>query len=439
MFLLLLTFLTLSTIHLRAVEEELPNLVLTMSDDQGWAEVSYNGHPILETPNLDAMAANGLRLDRFYAASAVCSPTRASFMTGRDPNRCGVPGHGKPMAKQERTIGQLAQLAGYRTAFFGKWHLNGVGGRAKPVPADDPLSPGEFGFQEWKAMNNYYDLGDTLGSPEGLVPTPSDKDTSVVLAEYAIDYMRRQVEAGERFLVVIWYPSPHGRYDPTPKFQAPYPEDREHLGEIAGVDASIGMLRQGLRDLGVAENTLLLFCSDNGTPADKGRHNREEHGLGPLRGTKGTVWEGGIRVPGIVEWPARIKAPRRSDMITCTNDLYPTLEAILQTSDPEKPRPLDGISLLPLFDNAMQERPVALGFEYRTWAWMEGPWKLHKVGNHEASELYKPGQVVLHNLVDDIGERHDVAAKHPERVQAMQAAYEAWKQSVQQSARGADY
>ncbi len=425
-----------------------PNVILAMTDDQGWGEVSDNGHPHLKTPNLDAMAANGLRFDRFYAAAPVCTPTRASFLTGRHPQRCGIGGVGQPLPRQERTVGDLAKAAGYRTAFFGKWHLNGVGGPGKPIAADDPLSPGQFGFDHWLANSNYYDLDKELGSPHGIVPNKGD--SSDVLAAHATEFIKKCVAAQQPFFVVVWYPSPHGGYFALPADVQPYAalvknktisEKEAHgYGEIAGVDRSVGALRQTLRELNVAENTLFFFCSDNG-----GALRNEKEGfrwsVGGLRGNKGTLWEGGVRVPGILEWPAAIPAPRTTRVVASTSDLYPTLTDLFGLDLPDKPKPLDGLSLMPLVAGNMEQRPQPLAFtskwrsdlaesEVLTDTLLDYPWKYGRA---------KDGQEYLFNLEEDPGESRDLAAAHPERVRQMRELHAKWKESVENSARGKDY
>ena len=140
------------------VDDESPNIILIMTDDQGWGQTSYYDHPVLETPNLDAMAENGLRFERFYAAAPVCSPTRASILTGRTNDRTGVVDHGYALRKQEKTIAVALQKAGYATGHFGKWHLNGLKGPGVPILKDDDHSPESFGFDYWISTTNFFDL-----------------------------------------------------------------------------------------------------------------------------------------------------------------------------------------------------------------------------------------------------------------------------------------
>ena len=150
------------------VDDEFPNIILIMTDDQGWGQTSYYDHPVLETPNLDAMAENGLRFERFYAAAPVCSPTRASILTGRTNDRTGVMDHGYALRKQEKTIAVALKKAGYATGHFGKWHLNGLRGPGVPILKDDSHSPGEFGFNHWLTVTNFFDI-DPLMSENGTL------------------------------------------------------------------------------------------------------------------------------------------------------------------------------------------------------------------------------------------------------------------------------
>ena len=155
--LLLLLLLGCNTKKDDATTVKRPNIVLIMADDQGWGQTGYYKHPILKTPNLDDMATNGLRFDRFYAAGPVCSPTRASVLTGRSHDRTGVLSHGYALHRQERTIARAMQKAGYATGHFGKWHLNGVRGPGVPVLNSDPHHPGNFGFSHWLTVTNFFD------------------------------------------------------------------------------------------------------------------------------------------------------------------------------------------------------------------------------------------------------------------------------------------
>ncbi len=431
-----------------------PNIVLVMADDQGWGDTGYNGHPELKTPNLDQLAASGLRLDRFYTAHFNCSPTRASVMTGRHPHRMGTFGPGAPIRAQELTVAKVLQAAGYATGHFGKWHLNGKNGdrNTKAMPgrailASDPLSPGRMGFDEWVSADNFFDLDPVLG--RNGVPEKFHGDGSDVVTDEALKFIRKQAAASKPFHAVVWFGNPHVPHEALPADKALYaalPEkDQNYYGEITGIDRNVGKLRGALRELKAAENTLLWYCSDNGGAAGP-------KSTGDLRGHKGTLWEGGVRVPGLVEWPARIPKPCVSAMPCSTLDIYPTVLAATGAAAKNQVQPLDGINLLPLFDRQMTERGKALGF----WAhagrpdahatWLDWPYKLH---THAADSRDKQGRkggkggqvapVLLYDVSKDPKETTDLAAQQPERVAQMKAALETWKASVEKSLAGADY
>lgn len=241
-----------------------PNVVLIMTDDQGWGQTGYYNHPVLKTPNLDAMAANGLRFDRFYANSPVCSPTRAGVLTGRSNDRTGVPRVGRTLRLQEKTLPQALNRRGYATGHFGKWHLSGLTGPGAPILGDDAHGPGAFGFETWLSATNYIDLNPVL-SRNGNIETFTG-DTSSVLVGEALQFIRSAVETERPFFAVIWDGSPHRPYIALQEDRALFPDldenSRRHYGELAAFDRSVGMLRQGLRDLQVADNTLIWYCSD---------------------------------------------------------------------------------------------------------------------------------------------------------------------------------
>ena len=202
-----------------------PNVVLVMADDQGWGDTGYNGHPELKTPNLDALAAEGLRLNRFYTAHFNCSPTRASVMTGRHPHRMGTFSPGSPIRAQEVTVAKVLQAAGYATGHFGKWHLNGKNGdrNTKDMPgrailADDPLSPGKMGFDEWISADNFFDLDPVLG--RNGVPEKFHGDGSDIVTDEALKFIRKQAGAGKPFLTVVWFGNPHTPHEALPADKA---------------------------------------------------------------------------------------------------------------------------------------------------------------------------------------------------------------------------
>jgi arylsulfatase A-like enzyme len=448
-----------------------PNFVLCMADDQGWGDVGYNGHPVLKTPVLDEMAASALRLDRFYAAHPVCSPTRGSVMTGRNPNRFACFSWGHTLRPQEVTIAEALKEAGYATGHFGKWHLGSV-------RADDVVSPGQSGFDEWLSSPNFFENSPWLSRRGTAVETHGE--SSEVTVKAALEFIRKSAATKQPFLAVIWFGNPHNPHVATEELKALYPDatkaEQNYFGEITGIDRAMGLLRKELRDIGVADNTLLWYTSDNG------QQGSSPGSSGGLRGAKASLWEGGIREPTIIEWPARIRSPRTTDVPCFTSDIYPTLVELAGARVAHQP-PLDGVSLVSLIDGTMTERPKPMGFwvyqaggistpsaklmeELRQEqsgtapatepppltpaarmeqkfsaddrpghaAWIDGEWKLHRIPARNGNVQYE-----LHNLTSDPAEWTDVAAANGERVERMQRELEAWQQSVVGSLNGEDY
>ena len=433
----IMTAITTDAAEASAARAAKPNIILCMTDDQGWGDVSYNGLKHIRTPNLDTMAAAGMRFNRFYAAHPSCSPTRASVLTGRHPFRSGVFWPGMPLRIQEMTIAEAVKRAGYTSAHFGKWHLSGgAPGKGRPLPITDPLHPGHFGFDEWFTVSNWFDLDWTFSRKGELVTVKGDGSDAIV-AE-ALTFIEKNAKQDKPFLAVIWYGSPHVPLKPMPE-DLKAAGGRPYYGEILGVDRSMGTLRTGLRKLGIADNTLLWFCSDNGAWIDE-RAAPDTYGSnGRLRGGKGELWEGGIRVPGLIEWPARIKRPVVTNVPAVTSDIYPTIVDLLNIKIPDQIQPLDGISLMPLLDGKMKDRPKPIGFWHPDGdevmpdgpaVWNDNRYKLH-VRPDNKCELY--------DLTVDLSEKTDIAAQNPEIVNRMKAELDAWKASVRRSNAGNDY
>lgn len=407
-------------------ESRRPNFVLVMADDQGWGQVGYNGHPILVTPHLDAMAEAGIRFNRFYAAGPVCSPTRASVLTGRTHLRTGVPSHGHNLCLQEKTLPQALKKLGYVTGHFGKWHLNGVRGAGVPIPAEDPNHPGHYGFDQWLSATNYFDI-DPLLSRKGNFEAFQGDSSNVVVRE-ALNFMSQQNKESP-FLAVIWYGSPHNPQRAVDRDRRGLPEGKlaDHLGEIVGIDRSIGVLRQGLRDLGIHRETLVWYCSDNGGL------NIDPDAVGILRGHKGDLFEGGIRVPGIIEWPGHIQ-PQVTDFPASTMDIAPTIIDLLNLPEDSLLEVLDGESIAALFDGKTPTRKHAIPFRFQRGAAMiNGDYKLisTKVKDDTSWQLF--------DLAKDPGETMDLAAELPERFTAMTSQAKAMLTSVDASFEGKDY
>ena len=472
-----------------------PNIVLMMGDDHGWEETGYHGHPYVKTPVLDEMAASGLRLDNFYAAHPSCSPTRASFMTGRHPNRMGTFAPGWSFRPEEITLAHVMKQAGYRCGHFGKWHLG-------PVKAESPTSPGAMGFDVWVSHDNFFELNPSL-SRNGGPPQVMPGESSAVVVQHALEFIDSARDAQQPFLAVIWFGSPHEPYSGLPEDLALYddlpakyqdkqvrltsnetgqqvtrPQGevlRERYAEITAMDRAIGRLRQALADRQLRENTLLFYCGDNGTSADGSL-------VTPHRGVKGQVYDGGLLVPGLIEWPARIGTPRTSHVRATTSDLLPTLCGLTGQELPQ--RPLDGIDLTPVLDGQLTQRPKPLYFwEFQTSGLggsepyiapelQTGTTPLVKLAGGKATRDFRnvrqpppadrdflgpraiiDGQMklVIHDgkqaerrmelfdLEHDPAETRNLADQQPEARRRLEEALRAWQQSVLSSLRGGDY
>lgn len=441
-----------------------PHIILVMADDQGWGDTGYNGHPFVQTPTMDAMAASGLVFDRFYAGAPVCSPTRASVMTGRSPIRTKVTNHGRYMRPHEQTIAETLQGAGYVTGIFGKVHL----GSGQP---DSPCNPSGMGFDEWAVGLNFFD-NDPFLSRNGVVEHRKGKG-SVLLIDDTIEFLKKHKDGEKPMFAVAWFPSPHDPHREVPRGPSLY-EGRDHAGyyrEITLLDQQLGRLRQALRDLAIAENTILWYCSDNGGLVEATSGGRAR---------KGSIYEGGLRVPSIVEWPAGDLRGRTSlPAFTC--DLYPTLMSWAGV-ELVAPHRLDGIDLSTILVNQEGVRDQPMGFwhliqqgqstwsdrilkdimekqvagapaphnpfrmekdvnEFPQWpedtvkghaAWNDWPWKLHRI-NGTTYELYNLENDPMEsaNLIED----PDQAS----RVSRMKTELHAWMRSVIGSLNGDDY
>ena len=426
--LLLLATLLLTSLA-PAADTTRPNIIFIMADDMGWGQTSYRNHPLLKTPNLDAMAANGLRFDRFYAGNPVCSPTRATVLTGRTNDRTGVLSHGYALRLQEKTLAQALQKAGYHTGHFGKWHLNGYKGPGAPVLASDPRSPAGFGFDEYLSATNFIDLDPYLG--RNGTPEKFEGDSSEIIVAEALQFIAKQHTARKPFFTILWYGSPHSPFKANDPDKAPFtsldPASADHHGELVAMDRSIGTLRQKLRDLGIADNTLVVFNSDNG-----GLPEIKPNTTGGLRGNKGTVFEGGLRVPGIMEWPAVIK-PRVTSHPAGTVDLFPTIADIVGLPGSSFIQPLDGISLKPLLTAETAPRTKPLPFRFGTKAALIGP--QYKIVTQNITQ----GPFELYDLVADPHETTDLSTTQPAVFDRLKKDLLAWNESVESSFAGKDY
>jgi arylsulfatase A-like enzyme len=401
-----------------------------MADDQGWGDTSYNGHRILSTPHLDRMAAEGLRFDRFYAGAPVCSPTRGSCLTGRHPYRYGIfsanaDSGADALSKyalpgRELTLAEMLRPLGYSSGHFGKWHLGDFTGPRRAAPSD-------HGFDTFFSTTRKVATLNPEGywTSSGRLPGPIEGDDSRILMDQALDFIERSARRQQPFLAVIWFHAPHEPVFASQRHRAPYMQYQEttqhYFGAIAALDEQMGRLRETLELLRVNRNTMLWYCSDNGPEGDA--LSAESLGsAGPFRGRKRSLFEGGVRVPGILVWPEQFAAPRVIKAAASTSDFVPTVMASLG----RQAKNADGINLLPLLKSNAPRRGRALGFETigntrgsPKLAWVEDRWKL-------LTDL-ELGEDLLFDLDADPSESTNLAARHPEEVARMRTSLRRWR------------
>jgi len=435
----------------------------------GWGDAGYNGHPVLQTPHLDAMADEGLVFQRFYAAAPVCSPTRGSVMTGRHPFRYGIYYANTGMLPQdELTLAEILNAEGYSTGHFGKWHLgilskkirdSNRGGKTQDtiyysppwqhgfdvcfsteakVPTWDPMIVPE---REAGGVAQDLVLGDFYGTyywtgEDKTVKDNLEGDNSRVIMDRVLPFVKDAVRQDKPFLAVVWFHTPHSPVKAGKKYLNMYPDldpDQKHYyGTITAMDEQIGRLRKELRDLQIDNNTMIWFTSDNGPaaggggpgPAMGGRQRGETCGF---RERKGSLYEGGVRVPGLLVWPQKIPGHRKTDFPAVTTDYLPTIIDLLGISLDKQPI-LDGVSLrAPIESDTVLYRNKPIGFHSRyrrnfMTVWSDNQYKLLSQNNRVSFELY--------DIVNDPYERNDMAGGHPELVDKMSAELDAWLSSV---------
>lgn len=425
-----------------------PNVVVVFADDQGWADFGLQGAEGFATPNLDRMAREGVRLTDFYAAQPVCSASRAALLTGRYPNRVGIvgalgPSSANGIADEETTLAELCRARGYATAIFGKWHL---GHRPEHLPT-------RHGFDVFHGIPYSNDMWPYHPeSPDAWGDLPTIEDETVVglntdqrrftgdITERAVRFVDEQVALGRPFFLYVAHPMPHVPLHASAAFEGR--TARGLYGDvIEELDASLGRILDALERGGVARDTLVIYTSDNGPWLSYGDHAGS---AGPLREGKGTTFEGGVRVPFVARWPARIPAGIVSSEPAMTIDVLPTVARAIGAELP--PLPLDGRDLGPLLAGEPGARSPheALFFYYHAndlEAVRSGRWKLHFPHGYRTMRGRAPGSggqpgqydygvrtgLELYDLVADVGETRDLAAERPDVVARLTALADAMR------------
>ncbi len=329
-----------------------PNIIIFLADDLGYGDLGCFGHPTIKTPNLDRLAAGGLKLTRCYAASPVCSPSRAGLLTGLNPNRLGIydwipeqsPMH---IADSIVTIAEVVKQAGYQTAMFGKYHCNGHFNQSSQPQPDDQ------GFDYWMATQNnaspsHYNPinfvlnGQAMGEQKGY--------SANIVAKKLMAWLDKR-NTDHPFFAYVPFHEPHEPIDSPQELVAQYSEtitedQAQYFANVSNMDRAIGEILEKLKQDGILDNTLIIFTSDNG-PETLNRYpgtHRSYGSPGALKGMKVHLWEGGIRVPGIIHWPAKVKPAQASTALVSSLDFLPTIAELIKVQPPRG----DGESILPL-------------------------------------------------------------------------------------------
>lgn len=438
-----------------------PNIIFILADDLGWADLPSYGNGFNEAPNLDQLARDGMRFTNAYAACPVCSPTRASIQSGQYPAHVGIidfiTGHWRPyeevVVPKNRTqylpadivtVGEVMKQAGYATGYFGKWHLGW----------NEEHSPGNQGYEDWRVhrRGTFYNLK----SKEAIYPIdPSLDDTtrlSTVLTNYSLNFIEQNKD--QPFFLFLAHYDVHVQLDADrdviDKYLqkepwGDYPSNAVYAAMIEHIDDGVGRIVNKLESLGIAENTMVVFFSDNGglvsrfdkipllvkdkLPLYEGSNLQYvASSNAPLRAEKGTVFEGGIREPLIVKWPSKIKAGSVSDALISSVDFYPTFMELaggpsLQHQD------LDGQSFVSQLETKPADPERAIFWHYPVYhhdvpasAIRKGDWKLIEYLVDEKVELF--------NLKEDIGESRDLSQQKPEKTRELLALLSEWRASV---------
>ena len=440
-------FITLFVLLVASIETSIaaqrPNILLVLCDDLGYGDLACFGHSRIQSPHLDRFAQQGVKLTSCYAAAPNCSPSRTGLMTGRTPTRVGVlnwiPFH-SPMhvRRSEITVATLLRNAGYQTCHVGKWHLNGEFNHpSQPQPWD-------HGFNYWfstqnNALPNHRDPVNFVRNGRDVGPLKGY--AADLVADEAIDWLRRHRNEQEPFFLFMCFHEPHEPIASAKQYTDLYPSDdpslSAHHGNVTQMDAAFGRVMQAIDQSDLRDDTLVIFTSDNG-PAITRMH---PHGSsGPLRAKKGHLYEGGIRVPGIIRWPGVIEAGTESDQAVSGVDILPTLCELAGVTPPDD-RILDGTSIVPLFTGKPIKRKQPLYWQFIRAndeikvAIREGDWKLAArlstpslggSGSLEAAEMkaLKTADLTgfeLYHLAKDVTEQNEVSAENPDVFQRLQS------------------
>lgn len=425
--------------HADAVVDKKPNIVFILIDDLGWADLACYGNKFNETPNIDRLAKQGTRFTDFYASCPVCTPTRASIQTGQYQNRIQltnfIPGHWRPferviepeiapfMPLDVVTVAEALKPAGYTTGYFGKWHLGPRTHNPDRQGYDESIVTGGRHFYPRFRTTPKVEIEDGTYLADFLTDQTTkfirkhhDKPFFVTLSHYAVHI---PLEAKQKTIEYF-------RNKPKPEEGVNNPV---YAAMLAHIDDSVGKVIATLKELGIDDNTMVVFTSDNG-----GLYKRYDGGgeaastNAPLRDEKGSLYEGGIRVPLIIRYPRLTQPNTICETPTISNDFYPTFLQLAQTQHPDN-HILDGRSLIPLLKNPNVQFDRSLYFHYPHYHHSR-PASVIRRGPYKLIEFFDDNTLELYNLREDISEKHNIAAEHPKLALELYHDLNQWRQST---------
>ena len=410
-----------------AQENKKPNILIILSDDQGWGDVGFNGCTDIPTPNLDQLAKDGIVFSQGYATHPYCSPSRAGLLSGRYQHRFGhennMPYHNAKLEDglpvEELLISELLQKNNYHTCAIGKWHL---GDSAQFWPINQ-------GFEDWfgfigGGLSYWGDTGKkgaTHGVQRNGQLVTQDQLTYLTddFSDEAINYIDQYAKSEKPFFMYLAYNAPHGPIQATKEYldQVSHIENGQraaYAAMVLGMDTGIGKIIQKLKASGEYENTLIFFYSDNGG-------HLSGASSAPFRGHKGMLFEGGIRVPFLISWPAMLKGGQTYQEMISALDIYPTILAASKTRHPQQDK-LDGVNLLPVLQGYTQQKPHQRLF----WRYSDGAGYAVRDGKYKLVMSGYKGEFFLFDLEKDPYEHHNLALQMPQKLNKMKILYAEW-------------
>lgn len=425
-----------------------PNIIFIMADDLGYGELGSYGQTLIDTPNLDRMAREGMRFTQFYSASTVCAPAREALMRGLHTGHTARHGNaGFPLISESPVVGEILQSQGYATAMIGKWALGEMGSGGEPhYNGFDHW----FGYLRQRDVHRHYPEWLLRNGEKVFYPGNHGRHGSVYSSDAMMEEAEEFVRRNRDNAFFLYFPMtlPHadivvpecalapykGRFPETPfgggHYTAQPTPNAATAAMISLIDEYVGRLLALLQELGIDDRTIVFFTSDNGPVSVGGRDVQFFNGAGPLRGWKRDLYEGGIRVPMIVRWPGRTPEGAVSHLVWSLTDVVPTLAELAGTTV----HTTDGVSVAPALTGAPQD----LGHRALYWAWQGRPMgpggvndrgDVHfvqtvRLGDWKAVRLNRSDSVELYDLSEDIGETSDLSGQHPDLVAQMRAIME---------------